>query len=125
MRTVDDGLGGPTGQRVLVTGGSGFVGRSVVAEFQRRGVDPRPGHSLNCRWAHFSALVGSSAASGASRFLRLICAGRGWANRPYCCGFAAGAFEETAGAFASSGSLRSFFASFPCLLSGSYSTSFM
>ncbi|HEX5407268.1 MAG TPA: NAD(P)-dependent oxidoreductase [Pseudonocardiaceae bacterium] len=39
MRTVDEGRGDPTGQRVLVTGGSGFVGRSVVAEFQRRGVD--------------------------------------------------------------------------------------
>lgn len=30
---------GGSGQRVLVTGGSGFVGRSVVAEFQRLGVD--------------------------------------------------------------------------------------
>lgn len=30
---------GESGQRVLVTGGSGFVGRSVVAEFQRIGVD--------------------------------------------------------------------------------------
>lgn len=28
-----------TAQRVLVTGGSGFVGRSVVAEFHRHGVD--------------------------------------------------------------------------------------
>jgi UDP-glucose 4-epimerase len=28
-----------TAQRVLVTGGSGFVGRSVVAEFRRHGVD--------------------------------------------------------------------------------------
>lgn len=30
---------GGSGERVLVTGGSGFVGRSVVAEFQRLGVD--------------------------------------------------------------------------------------
>jgi UDP-glucose 4-epimerase len=39
VRTVDEGRDGSTGQRVLVTGGSGFVGRSVVAEFHRRGVD--------------------------------------------------------------------------------------
>ena len=33
---VDESL---AGQRVLVTGGSGFVGRSVVAEFRRHGAD--------------------------------------------------------------------------------------
>jgi UDP-glucose 4-epimerase len=35
--TVEDFQGSCSGQRVLVTGGSGFVGRSVVAEFLRRG----------------------------------------------------------------------------------------
>jgi UDP-glucose 4-epimerase len=44
VRTVDDGRDGgaaegSTRQRVLVTGGSGFVGRSVVAEFRTHGVD--------------------------------------------------------------------------------------
>jgi UDP-glucose 4-epimerase len=44
VRTVDEVAGDgaaehTTGQRVLVTGGSGFVGRSVVAEFRKHGVD--------------------------------------------------------------------------------------
>lgn len=34
-----DTRGSHAGQRVLVTGGSGFVGRSVVAEFRRHGID--------------------------------------------------------------------------------------
>jgi UDP-glucose 4-epimerase len=39
VRTVEDSGNGVAGQRVLVTGGSGFVGRAVVAEFLRHGVD--------------------------------------------------------------------------------------
>jgi UDP-glucose 4-epimerase len=39
VRTVDEVEGDRAGQRVLVTGGSGFVGRSVVAEFRELGVD--------------------------------------------------------------------------------------
>lgn len=47
MQTVEDFQDSLAGQRVLVTGGCGFVGRSVVAEFRRRGaevvvVDLRP-----------------------------------------------------------------------------------
>jgi UDP-glucose 4-epimerase len=37
--TVEDVQGSCSGQRVLVTGGCGFVGRSVVTEFLRRGAE--------------------------------------------------------------------------------------
>jgi UDP-glucose 4-epimerase len=36
---VDEARDDLAGQRVLVTGGSGFVGRSVVAEFRQQGID--------------------------------------------------------------------------------------
>ena len=39
MRTEDLSSNGHPRERVLVTGGSGFVGRAVVAEFRRQGVD--------------------------------------------------------------------------------------